>query len=101
MHGIGKAMKDALRVRRCNRQTEASDKVDESSKKQKKAAQQAEHEHKVMETISLNGHAPDSLGIGKSQKPEGIIHFDNIFKDVQIDFVGSTQEIEPLSLEVW
>ena len=97
MSAKGRARKDALRVRRSKRQAEASEKVDESAKKQKKAAQQTEHEHEVMETISLNGNSPDNSGIGKSQeRPEGIIHFDSIFKDVQLDFAGSTTEIEPL-----
>ena len=97
MSAKGKARKDALRVRRSKRQAEASGKVDESAKKQKKAAQQTEHEHEVMEKISLNGNSLDNSGIGKSQeRPEGIIRFDSIFKDVQLDFAGSTTEIEPL-----
>ena len=76
MSAKGKARNNAVRVRRSKRQAEASEKVDESAKKQKKAAQQTEHEHEVMETISLNGNSPDNSGIGKRQeRPEGIIHF--------------------------
>ena len=93
MSGRGQPRKDAPRIRRSKRQADASDRV-ESQKKQKNAAQHAEQDHEVVETISLNGHNQvDSSGIGISQeRPEGIIHFDNIFKD----FAGEIQEIEPL-----
>ena len=93
MSGRGQTRKDAPRIRRSKRQAEASDRGD-SQKKQKNAAQHAEQDHEVVETISLNGHTQvDSSGIGISQeRPEGIIHFDNIFND----FAGEIQEIEPL-----
>ena len=93
MSGRGQTRKDAPRIRRSKRQAEASDRG-ESQKKQKNAAQHAEQDHEVVETISLNGHTQvDSSGIGISQeRPEGIIHFDNIFND----FAGEIQEIEPL-----
>ena len=92
MSGRGLTRKDAPRIRRSKGQAGASKKWD-SKKKQKNAAQHAEQDHEVVETISLNGHTQvDSSGIGISQeRPEGIIHFDNIFKD----FASEKQEIEP------
>ena len=93
MSGIGQPRKDAPRIRRSKGQAGASERGD-SKKKQKNAAQHAEQDHEVVETISLNGHTQVySSGIGISQeRPEGIIHFDNIFKD----FASEVQEIEPL-----
>ena len=70
------------------RQAEASRKS-ERAKKQKIADQQAEHavEHEVdgvqdvTGTISLSNN-DDSSGIGNGQEqPEGILLFDNVFKD--------------------
>ena len=47
----------------------------------------------VTETISLSNN-DDSSGIGNGQEqPEGIIHFDNVFKDAHF---SSSPEIEPL-----
>ena len=87
MSGRGQPKKDAPRIRRSIRQAEASDRGD-SQKKQKNAAQHAEQDHEVVETISLNGHTQvDSSGTGISQeRPEGIIHFDNIFKDFAVKY---------------
>ena len=55
MSGRGQPRKDDQRIRRSKRKAEASDRG-ESQKKQKNAAQHAEQDHEVVETISLNGH---------------------------------------------
>lgn len=97
MSGKGNPRRDALRVKRTKRQAEASNKAEEAPKKQKKTDHAADHE--VVETVSLSGNDTEPLsGIGISEKeiPEGIIHFDNIFKDIPLDFVESVPEIEPL-----
>ena len=37
------------------------------------------------------------IGIVEVGRPEGIIHFDDVFKNVQLEFNDSMPEIEPLS----
>ena len=101
MSGRGKAKKDSQRTRGSKRQADASRKAERTKKQKKTVDQQAEHEleHEVdqaqdiTETISLSNN-DDSSGIGNGQEqPEGIIHFDNVFKDAHF---ASSPEIEPL-----
>lgn len=100
MSGRGKAKKDLPRARSSKRQAEASRKAETGKKQKKRADQQAEHEvdhegdgaQDVLETISLSNNEFSGIGNGQEQ-PEGIVHFDNVFKNAQF---ASSPEIEPL-----
>ena len=64
-----------------------------TTRNRKNRCKQAELDHEVLETISLNGHTPDRSGINVShERPECMISFDIILKN----FTGETQEIGPL-----
>ena len=97
MSGRGKSRADAPRVRRAKRQADARNETDGAAKKQKIQDQLDDHE--VVETLSLSGNASEpqsGIGISGNEKPEGIVHFDNLFKDIQLDYIASAPEIEPL-----
>ena len=96
MSAKGRPRKDALRVRRSKRQAEANQKADEATKRKKQAE---ESDHEVEETLSLRGGGSEpqpGIGKNKKEKPAGIIHFDNVFGDMHLDFEDTTPEIEPL-----
>ena len=96
MSAKGRPRKDALRVRRSKRQAEANQKADEAAKRKKQAE---ESDHEVEETLSLRGGGSEpqpGIGKNKKEKPAGIIHFDNVFGDMHLDFEDTTPEIEPL-----
>lgn len=97
MPGRGKPRKDALRARRSERQAEASQGLERAKKRQKMDDHLSDHE--VEDTISLGGGGSEphsGRSINEREKPEGIIHFDNIFKDMQLVCDEPTPEIEPM-----
>ena len=91
MPGRGKPRVDAKRVKRSKRQAESRDSAAVAPKQKKRDG------HEVVETISLADNSIES-GISRAEngRPEGIIHFDDVFKNVQLEFNDSMPEIEPL-----
>ena len=96
MSGRGKGKRNPPGAKR-----QAEDrKQSQPAKKQKKTVQQqvkhgAEHvpdDLEVLDTLSLN-NSGDSEGIGNKKQTAGIIHFDNVFKDLEFT---SPPDFEPL-----
>lgn len=91
MPGRGKPRVDAKRVKRVKRQAESRNSASVAPKQQKR------DDHEVVETISLAENSTESgIGMVEVGRPEGIIHFDDVFKNVQLEFNDSMPEIEPL-----
>lgn len=93
MPGSGKPRQYAVRVKKTKR---AAEEATTASKPTKRNRQ----EDQVVETISQGEPGASDTESGtdiiENEKPEGIIHFDNVFKTVQIDFQNYVSEIEPL-----